>query len=51
MARKSRKVDYVNVGNKKIWLQKLKTSVKKFHMQPFMQGFLMRVKKTEKEIR
>ena len=31
-------------------LQKLKTSVKKFHMQPFMQGFLMRVKRTEKEI-
>ena len=36
---------------KKIWLQKLKTSVKKFHMQPFMQGFPMRVKRTEKEIR
>lgn len=51
MARKSRKVDYVNVGNKENLVTEAENQCEKFHMQPFMQGFPMRVKRTEKEIR
>ena len=50
MARKSRKVDYVNVGNKENLVTEAENQCEKVS-QPFMQGFPMRVKRTEKEIR
>ena len=51
MARKSRKVDYVNVGNKENLVTEAENQCEKVSHAPFMQGFPMRVKRTEKEIR
>ena len=63
MARKSRKVDYVNVGNKENLVTEAENQCEKVSLHhssascsappftPVSSGFPMRVKRTEKEIR
>lgn len=51
MARKSRKVDYVNVGNKENLVTEAENQCEKVSHAALYAGFPMRVKRTEKEIR